>query len=511
MTTPSEKLADSLVKLKALQGKGLSVFKTNQLSRTHRERLLANGFIKDVFKGYYISTRPDEATGESTSWYASYWEFSSTYLNDRFKKDWWLSPEQSVAIHSENWAIPQQLLIKSSKGKNNKTELLFGTSIFDMYSPSSSNLNLEVKNDLRILTLASAVIHCSPNTFLQSPIEMRTALAQITDTSELLSILLKGGHSVIAGRLVGAFRNMGKDRMADDILSTMKAAGYDVRELDPFEEPTPSIFDIREKSPYVNRIRMMWHEMRTQIIPYFPEASELPKNKMQFLKEIDELFITDAYHSLSIEGYKVSEQLIENVRIGAWNPDTNQEHLQQKNAMAARGYWEAFQLVKGSIEKILSGEDAAKVIDYDHSNWYRALFAPSVTSGLLDASDLSGYRNRPVFIKNSLHVPLSKEALRDTMPILFELINKEENVAMKAVLGHFIFVYIHPFIDGNGRIARFLMNTILSTGGYPWTIIKVENRDQYMQALESASTKKDIRPFAQFISESVKEQIKSNQ
>jgi hypothetical protein len=48
--------------------------------------------------------------------------------------------------------------------------------------------------------------------------------------------LLEGGHSTIAGRLAGAFRNIGRERIADDIIDTMRAAGYGIRENDPFAD-----------------------------------------------------------------------------------------------------------------------------------------------------------------------------------------------------------------------------------------------------------------------------------
>ena len=67
------------------------------------------------------------------------------------------------------------------------------------------------------------------------------------------------------------------------------------------------------------------------------------------------------------------------------------------------------------------------------------------------------------------------------------------------VLGHFVFVYIHPYSDGNGRIARFIMNLMLASGGYPWTVVPVERRAEYMQVLETASVKQDIVPFTQFL------------
>ena len=98
-----------------------------------------------------------------------------------------------------------------------------------------------------------------------------------------------------------------------------------------------------------------------------------------------------------------------------------------------------------------------------------------------------------------MHVPPPREAVRDCMPVLFELLANEAEQAVRVVLGHFVFVYIHPYMDGNGRMGRFLMNVMLAAGGYPWTIIPLERRNDYMAALEAASVGQDIRPFSRFI------------
>mgnify|MGYP000234676090 CR=1 FL=1 len=80
----------------------------------------------------------------------------------------------------------------------------------------------------------------------------------------------------------------------------------------------------------------------------------------------------------------------------------------------------------------------------------------------------------------------------------------EPDPAVRVVLGHFMFVYIHPYMDGNGRIGRFLMNVMLAAGGYPWTVIPVEEPNAYMAALEAASVSEDIVPFADFLGTLVK-------
>ena len=101
------------------------------------------------------------------------------------------------------------------------------------------------------------------------------------------------------------------------------------------------------------------------------------------MKGVHEAYVADAYHSLSIEGYRVSADLIERVRSGAWNPDLNEQDREQRNAIAARGYFQAFETVEQSIGKVLEGQDPGDVAREDHRTWYRELFAPSVTAGLL--------------------------------------------------------------------------------------------------------------------------------
>ena len=79
MASPQQKLAESLEVLKALQDRGAVAIRAADLTRTHRERLLKNGFLQEVMKGWYIPGRPDEA-GETTAWYASFWDFCAAYL-----------------------------------------------------------------------------------------------------------------------------------------------------------------------------------------------------------------------------------------------------------------------------------------------------------------------------------------------------------------------------------------------------------------------------------------------
>jgi hypothetical protein len=203
--------------------------------------------------------------------------------------------------------------------------------------------------------------------------------------------------------------------------------------------------------------------------------------------------------------------LIERVRGGGWNPEGNAEDRENRNALAARGYYDAFGAVKTSLEKVLRGDNAGAIVRDDHGEWCRQLFGASVSMGLIKPADLAGYRSGPVYIRRSMHVPPPREAVRDCMPALFDLLEAEAEPAVRVVLGHFVFVYIHPYMDGNGRMGRFLMNVMLASGGYPWTIVPLERRDDYMAALESASVGQDIKPFAAFIGRLVKNRLQGKE
>jgi Fic/DOC family protein len=504
MASPSDKLAESLSALKALQTQGGVALRASQFSRTHRERLLRAGFIQQVMKGWYIPARPDEPSGESTAWYASFWSFCADYLDDRFGQDWCLSAEQSLSLHVGNWTVPRQLLVRATRGGNKPTQLLYGTSIFDIRLDLPADKDTEIKSGLRILNLPSALISCAPGQFAAHAIDTRVALGMVTDASDVLRSLLDGGHSSVAGRLAGAFRNIGREKIADRIVQAMRAAGFVINETNPFLDHAAFPSGTRDTSPQVNRMRMMWAKMREPVLHVFPAAPGLPSGREAYLKNVDDLYGSDAYNSLSIEGYRVNAELIERVRSGNWNPDGNENDQQNRDALAARGYWQAFLAVKRTLEAVLRGTKPGEGAEKDYDAWYAELFGPSVAAGIIKPSDLAGFRNGPVYIRRSMHVPPDSDAVRELMSALFDLLKAEEQAAVRAVLGHFIFVWIHPYFDGNGRMGRFLMNVMLASGGYPWTVVPLDRRPEYMASLETASVEQRIAPFATFIASLIK-------
>jgi fido (protein-threonine AMPylation protein) len=495
MATAHERLAASLKQLEELQRDGRRVFRSAEFGRAHRERLTQNGFLREIIKGWLVSSSPSTAEGDTTPRYASFWEFCARYSDDRFGADWHLSPEQSLLLHAENTIIPGQVVIYSPKGTNNTVNLLFGTSLYDLKQPGMPpSADLTIKDGIRLYSPAAALIKVPEGFFQRFPVEAQVALTLIRDASEVLTRLLEGGHSAIAARLAGAFRRAFRADIADQIVKTMKGAGYDVRETDPFA-PQQKLTLLKPGTPAaVGRIRALWDSLRAPALEALPKPPGLPKDTKAYLGFVDEIYESDAYHSLSIEGYTVTPELIERVRSGNWNPDGVKADRNNRDALAARGYWQAFQQVKDAVSKLIEGVQPGALVRETHRDWYREMFQPSVAAGLMRPAALAGYRGHPVYIRGSRHVPPRWETVPDAMTALFDLLEEEAEPSVRAVLGHWMLGYIHPYPDGNGRMARFLMNAMLASGGYPWTVIRVEDRNTYMSALESASIDSDIRP-----------------
>ena len=128
----------------------------------------------------------------------------------------------------------------------------------------------------------------------------------------------------------------------------------------------------------------------------------------------------------------------------------------------------------------------------------------------IDFENAGCYRQTPVIVTGAdVEFPrpdvLNKE-MQKFVAILPE-IKKESHAVKYAAMVHALFVNIHPFIDGNGRVARLLMNLALLQTGYNITIIPPIVRADYIRALQ-ASNHNNFEPFINFISEMVFESQK---
>ena len=181
MPAPHVKLAESLTALQALQKSGRRVFQSSELSRVHRERLLANGFrsggherLADLLQPERArratarpGTRPSGNSARATATTAS-------------ARTWHLSPEQSLLLHAENTVIPTQVVVYSPKGTNHNVDLLFGTSLYDLkQSEMPAAADLTVRDGLRLFSPPAALVRVPESFFARNPIETQVVLASL--------------------------------------------------------------------------------------------------------------------------------------------------------------------------------------------------------------------------------------------------------------------------------------------------------------------------------------------
>jgi hypothetical protein len=499
--TNHKKLADALERATKAAPKG--VLKSASLQRADRDILRRANYLKDIVKGWYFLVRPGIDTGESTAWYASFWNFLATYLTERFGDDYCLNAVASLELQVGTTTVPRQVVAVTSHGGKTLLNLPHETSVLAYEDAKSLPTEVESVDGLRVMPLAHALCRLPPSYFRSNSVNAELALRAVPDIGALIRIVLDTHSSALAGRFAGAYAFLGDEAKTRAIESAAQSAGIATKRENPFDQAAPALVSgSRTVSPYAGRIQAMFRSMRSPVLAVFSGIHPIPvRNVKTCLKDIDDVYVNDAYNSLSIEGYQVNPDLIQRIRDGNWNPDGDSQDRQVRDAMAAKGYFEAFKLVKEAIRSAIGGKEPVMIAQDSYPDWYRALFSEAVKSGLLEAHRLAGHRNGPVYIRNSKHVPPRYTAVSDSMDALFDYLQAEQEPIVKAVLVHSLFGFIHPFFDGNGRLARFLMNLFLASAGYPWTIVRTGRRSAYMAALEKASTGGDIEPFARFILE----------
>lgn len=121
----------------------------------------------------------------------------------------------------------------------------------------------------------------------------------------------------------------------------------------------------------------------------------------------------------------------------------------------------------------------------------------------LNAGKYKVLPNHVLTISGKIHKYVDPIHVKDEMEKLIKWFNQEKaiHIIERATIFHYKFVSIHPFDDGNGRMARLLMNLILMKAGYPPCIIKNINRRKYLEKLELIDTEKNYQPFIEFICE----------
>lgn len=252
------------------------------------------------------------------------------------------------------------------------------------------------------------------------------------------------------------------------------------------------------QQPWLDRLRLMILES-AQSVEALVRQHAVPasgnRSLDELLQDAREAKAYDAYHSSSIEGYRLRLEEVTSLLSG----NTAGPRIEDvASRVAVLGYGMAFDRL---LERVRDTQYRLRLSSELALDLYTDLFTPSVEAGLVEARSLRVWRTSPVYIRNTLFVPPNADKVPAMVDLLFAQLDEipVEQGLLRAILVHLWFVWIHPFPDGNGRVARFLMNAALLAAGEPWLTIRVDQRSEYFDAVKLAQLEEAYEPFAEFI------------
>ncbi len=267
------------------------------------------------------------------------------------------------------------------------------------------------------------------------------------------------------GRIEGAIKNGNSWNIPD----------YTIKPVDKRTiKPDNKDFIIDLPKDYFDKVDNMKKELDNK--------RPLPKETLRTLKESINLEWT--YNSNGIEGntltLRETQVVLEGVTVGG---KTLKEHLEAINHEKAILYLETIVKEKNPIT------------EWNIKNIHRLILKD------IDDKNSGRYREENVMIKGASHVPpdyLKVPELMEKLIVNYGTL-KSYHPIIKAALLHGELVKIHPFIDGNGRTSRLLMNLDLMNSGYNPVIIKKKDRLEYYEALDKAHTTGNYTDFVKLV------------
>lgn len=211
----------------------------------------------------------------------------------------------------------------------------------------------------------------------------------------------------------------------------------------------------------------------------------IPKGNSALRRVMEETYYHHIYHTVAIEGSTLTLSEIRHIIETRYAVPG--KSLQEQNE--AIGVDAAMKYINTTL---LSRTGAITVSDI--------LEIHRRVLGYVDPVEGGRLRTNQVFVGH--HIPPHPQDLERHMRELVQWLNSEEALQLHpveyAALAHYKLVYVHPFVDGNGRTSRLLMNLVLMQARYPPITIRKEQRAEYYTALDTAN-EGDVRPFIRFI------------
>src|SRR3989338_6418275 len=209
------------------------------------------------------------------------------------------------------------------------------------------------------------------------------------------------------------------------------------------------------------------------------------------IKNLDEWFrIELTYTSNAIEGNTLTRQetamvVDEGLTVQGKSLTEHQEAI---------NHAKAFDFIQTLVDKKRQELTARDILDIH-----------SIILNKIDDSNKGRYRNVAVRLRGSETILPNAIKVQELMDEFIVWLQSEigDNPVKIATDAHFKLVSIHPFVDGNGRTARLLMNLLLMQEGYPPAIIRKEDRSSYINSLEKVQVKENLADYYNLMFEAI--------
>jgi Fic family protein len=468
--------------------------------------LRAGGYVLEVAAGaVWIVARPGVDVLPDAL-YPNYWKVVRMLLDT-------YSPAvvermSAVRLHLEEWTPQPELSVRQSANSSNRSiELIPGYRVLMRKGDVDSGLTVE-----RRPAGVPIPVDDPAYTLLSLPLEL------LRDDPEAVALWLKSlvvslqklqaayerrRRPVVLKRLGEMAASVGNTRLAEQIGEVLRG-GYRHR-LGRGHTGRGEAIAIPAHVQRMNTTHQPWLDRQAATFARFAETitTEIERTETQparfsrvsLLVQAREAKAYDAYHSTTIEGYRIRPEevsaVISGMSVGGHDPE------EVRSRMAVAGYSRAFETV---LETVRDAPGRVPISETLIQGLYIDLFSPSVDAGIVSAELMRGWRTEPAYLRGHVYVPPSPEKLPRLMRQYEDLVNGvAESPIVRAILAHLEFVTVHPYADGNGRLARLLMNVALLGEGLPWVTIRNDDRAQYFAALHAAQVESDPLPFTRVI------------
>jgi prophage maintenance system killer protein len=480
-----------------------------------RRLLLRGGYVLEVAGGQAWILKTPQREADRDLCLRNYWRIVEAILANYEPAV--LERESAVQLYLEDPTPPKRLRIRQASSRSNYTFRL------------CDDLEVQVMPGELALDQARRVAIDGATILVDRPERTLLALPLTTlrDHLEKVAVWLRSlvvsrpaleadwarmPRPLVLRRLAELARDGGNSRLADqlDELLAVEHGEHISRARTGVGSEIvvpPVVSQVEAVSPWLARHEVVLRRFFDQMVEAIDaEADDFARfDRAELTRQARAAKSYDAYHSTTIEGYRITPEEVSAViggrEVGGHDPED------VKARMAVKGYSIAFDRCLAVVNDSTAPSEITESLI---QQLYFDLFSPSVEAGIVDADTLRGWRSSPAYLRGTRYVPPSPEKVPQLMQQHVRLVNeKREPPVPRAALAHLDFAAVHPFPDGNGRIARFLMNLCLVTAGLPWVTIRTDDRLRYFQALEAATVGDDGRPFARFILDYVQRAVDS--